>query len=158
MSLRYPFVPKSTAQLLPGQFWAVPLSEGRFACGRILQLGGSELPAKSRGFFGGLHTWVGTKEPTAQSITVAPFLAFGAMHIRAITETGGAVLGEVPLINFALPTFLSAMGGPDTELLAGAEAVRKAKRSEWGTFPVLSYWGYGHIREIAEHQLVRHVA
>src|SRR5262249_10570900 len=34
----YPFVPRSTAYLRPGQFWAIPLSDGRFACGRVLAL------------------------------------------------------------------------------------------------------------------------
>jgi hypothetical protein len=158
MPLRYPFTPKSTAQLLPGQFWAVPLSDGRFACGRVLQLAGSEIPTKSRGFFGGLHSWVGAKEPDAAEIETAPFLDFGAMHIRAITEVGGKVLGEAPLRNFQMPKLLSAAGGPDTMLLAGADAVRKAKRSEWGTLPVLGYWAYDHIREIAEHRLAQHVA
>ena len=32
----YPFEPKSNAHLLPGQFWGVPLSDGRWACGRVL--------------------------------------------------------------------------------------------------------------------------
>ena len=158
MPLRYPFIPKSTAQLSPGQFWAVPLSDGRFACGRVLQLGGSEIPTKSRGFFGGLHAWVGAVEPDASAIAASSFLEFGAMHIRAITELGGNVLGEASLQNFQMPTLLSAMGGPDTMLLSGADALRKAKRSEWGTLPVLGYWGYGHIREIAEHRLAKHVA
>ncbi len=158
MPLRYPFIPKSTAQLSPGQFWAVPLSDGRFACGRVLQLGGSEIPTKSRGFFGGLHAWVGAVEPDAGAIAAAPFLGFGAMHIRAITELGGKVLGEAPLQNFQMPTLLSAMGGPDTVLLSGADALRKAKRTEWGSLPVLGYWGYDHIREIAEHRLAKHVA
>src|SRR5690348_10862189 len=116
MPLRYPFTPKSTAQLSPGQFWAVPLGDGRFACGRVLQLGGSEIPTKSRGFFGGLHSWVGTQEPDADSIAAARFLDFGVMHIRAITELGGRVLGEAPLLNFQMPKLLSAMGGPDTML------------------------------------------
>jgi hypothetical protein len=158
MPLRYPFVPKSTAQLLPGQFWSVPLSDGRFACGRVLQLGGSEIPTKSRAFFGGLHSWIGTREPDAGSIIAVPFLDFGAMHIRAVTEAGGKILGEAPLQDFQMPTLLSAMGGPDAALLAGADALRKAKRSEWGTLPVLGFWGYDHIREIAEQRLVKHVA
>ena len=158
MPLRYPFTPKSTAQLSPGQFWAVPLKDGRFACGRVLQLGGSELPTKSRGFFGGLHSWIGSREPTSDDIAKAQFLAFGAMHIRAITEVGGKLLGEAPLQDFELPALLSAMGGPDTKVLTGANAVRKAKRSEWGTMPVLGYWGYEHIREVAELRLAQHVA
>ena len=33
---KYPFEPKSNAHLMPGQFWGVPLSDGRWACGRVL--------------------------------------------------------------------------------------------------------------------------
>jgi hypothetical protein len=32
----YPFTPKWNRYLLPGQFWAVPLSDGRFGCGRVM--------------------------------------------------------------------------------------------------------------------------
>ncbi|WP_104434997.1 Imm26 family immunity protein [Kineococcus xinjiangensis] len=32
----YPFQPRSTSYLQPGDFWAVPLSDSRFACGRVL--------------------------------------------------------------------------------------------------------------------------
>ena len=35
---QYPFVPKSTSSLVPGQFWALPLSDGSFGCGRVVQL------------------------------------------------------------------------------------------------------------------------
>lgn len=32
-AITYPFEPKSIAYLRAGQFWAVPLSDGRFGCG-----------------------------------------------------------------------------------------------------------------------------
>jgi hypothetical protein len=32
----YPFVPRTNATLVPGQFWSIPLTDGRFACGRVL--------------------------------------------------------------------------------------------------------------------------
>ncbi|HZP14788.1 MAG TPA: hypothetical protein VFA96_03115 [Nocardioides sp.] len=32
----YPFEPKSNTYLVSGQFWGVPLSDGRWACGRVL--------------------------------------------------------------------------------------------------------------------------
>ena len=59
----YPFKPKSTAMLRPGQFWAVPLSNDKFACGRVLQIGTAEIPTKTRGFFGGLQDWIGASPP-----------------------------------------------------------------------------------------------
>ena len=33
---KYPFEPRSNVHLRPGQFWGVPLSDGRWACGRVL--------------------------------------------------------------------------------------------------------------------------
>ncbi|EKO87041.1 hypothetical protein LEP1GSC020_0876 [Leptospira interrogans serovar Grippotyphosa str. 2006006986] len=34
--VKYPFVPKSNRSLIPGQFWAIPLNNGKFACGRVI--------------------------------------------------------------------------------------------------------------------------
>jgi len=32
----YPFIPKSNRYLEVGQFWALPLSDGRYGCGRVM--------------------------------------------------------------------------------------------------------------------------
>lgn len=153
--MKYPFPPKSTAHLKPGQFWAVPLASGRFACGRVLQVGASGMVSKSRVFLGGLHAWLGTKPPEGADIAGVPFLAFGTMHIKAITTTGGEVLGERSLEadHIELPLFLSAQEGPGTMILRGAEPLREAKIEEWGALPVLSAWGYNFIRKLAEAKL-----
>ena len=150
-------MPKSTASLRPGQFWSVPLSSGRFACGRVLQLGGEALPSQSRCFFGGLHNWVGVEPPTSASIAGAGFLAFGAMHIRAITRIGGEILGMRALQHdgIEMPLLLSAPGGRGTMVLSGAARVRAARHDEWGKFPVLGVWGYGVIRKEAERHFGR---
>ena len=34
----YPLAPKTNAQLSPGQFWSIPLGDGRFGCGRVLRV------------------------------------------------------------------------------------------------------------------------
>ena len=156
----YPFRPKSTASLRAGQFWAVPFGAGLFACGRVLQLNGAEIPMKSKAFFGGLHRWVGNVPPTTESIAGATVLAAGVMHIRAITETGGEVLGERSLDadSYELPLLLSARGGDGTRILRGAEPVREARRDEWGTLPVLGFWGYDFIEQLAQQHLHRGAA
>ena len=156
----YPFRPKSTAPLRPGQFWAVPFGSGLFACGRVLQLNGAEIPTKNRAFFGGLHRWVSDVPPNVESIAGADFLTFGVMHVRAISETGGEVLGERSLEadGIELPLLLSAMGGDGTLLLRGAEPVRNARRDEWGSRPVLGFWGYDFIQQLAQERLHRGAA
>src|SRR5258705_838794 len=34
----YPLIPKTTAHLRPGQFWSIPMADGRFGCGRVLRV------------------------------------------------------------------------------------------------------------------------
>jgi hypothetical protein len=156
----YPFRPKSTASLRSGQFWAVPFGPGLFACGRVLQVNGAQIPTKGKSFFGGLHRWVGNVVPSVESIARAEFLAFGVMHVRAITETGGEILGERALEDdgFELPLLLSARGGDGTLILRGAEPVRDARRDEWGSLPVLGFWGYDFIQQLAQQHLQRGAA
>lgn len=36
--IRYPFVPKSNRFLAAGQYWALPLSNGQFGCGRVMDV------------------------------------------------------------------------------------------------------------------------
>ena len=89
-------MPKSNAYLRAGQFWAVPLSDGRFGCGRVLDVprsGDLHVPANSRMFLAGLLDWVGPRPPTDQSIAGAHLNAQGFAHIKTILTTGGEVLG-----------------------------------------------------------------
>src|SRR4051812_28661575 len=90
----YPFVPKSSQLLSPGDFWAVPLRDGSFACGCVVELMPKGRPGARVGFLGGLLDWHAKDEPTSESIRDAGFVSQGTMHIRAITSTGGRVLGR----------------------------------------------------------------
>ena len=158
--MTYPLIPKSTKSLVPGQFWSVDMSDGRFACGRVLQLGGEENPSPARAFFGGLHDWVDTDPPTVDSHLGSRFIQYGLMHIDAITQSGSALLGVRPLDadGIVLPQLLSAMGGPGTKILCGAAHVRDAQPNEWGTLPVLGYWGTDFIVTLADYHLAARVA
>jgi hypothetical protein len=155
----YPFSPRSTAGLIPGEYWAVPLPDSRFACGRILQLNGSELPSKSRNFLAGLEDWIGDSPPTAADIAGKAIIASGIVHIRAITESGGAVLGHRRLEDdeIVMPMLLSCMAGIGNSVLSGADAVRPATHEDQGKFPVLSVWGFAFIRQLAIARLIRKI-
>ena len=74
------------------------------------------------------------------------------MHVRTISETGGEILGfrSLELDKISMPILLSAMGGEGTTILNGAHALRPAHRTEWGTLPVLGYWGSDFIVSLAE--------
>jgi len=89
----YPFVPKSNAQLEPGQFWSIPLSDGRFACGRVLRIDRAASYGARTMFVGAVLDWVGDAPPTDVAIAGRPVLALGRAHVRLIGEGGGSVLG-----------------------------------------------------------------
>src|SRR5262249_54514942 len=96
----YPFTPKSITPLLPGQFWAIPPHNGRFACGRVLQI--NRQPDRyalntTRSFLAGLMSWTGDTEPTGETIAGAHLLDQGQAHIKTIITTGGQILGHRPL-------------------------------------------------------------
>ena len=135
----------------PGQFWAVPISGGYFGCGRVLQVGGSQIPMKRSAFFGGLQDWIGDSPPTSESIAGTGIARFGVMHLKAITEVGGEILGIRPLDldGIVLPELHSAHMY-SANLLRGADIIRVAREDEWGTRPVLQWWSYGYIEQLAE--------
>lgn len=152
MPRTFPFSPRSNRALQPGDFWPVRLDDGRYACGRVLQTEGEELPTKTQSFFGALHDSVGDVPPTKQDVAKAALVAFGTMHVKAIRETGGEILGNVPLTESQseIPELMDSHGGPAARILKGVKFQRAARRDEWGKVPVLSYWGYEHIKNLAE--------
>src|SRR4029453_16833845 len=92
----YPFVPKSNRYLEAGQFWALPLSDGRYGCGRVMAV--PAFGAKDRvGSVAGLAGWIGSEPPTEAAIAGAPGLLQAKAHFETISKTGGSVLGIRPL-------------------------------------------------------------
>lgn len=158
----YPFVPKSTTHLRPGDFWGVPLSDGRFACGRVMAV---EWPQEddnflgtrnSRIFFAGLMDWSGEQTPTSDDLVGSQLLAQGSGHIKLITESGGAVLGHRPLDADAVTGLMEAthkMGGT-VWLFEGVRRLRPATREESASGPWLSGWGFRFITSLAESHFV----
>src|SRR5262245_8470917 len=89
----YPFVPKSTAYLEPGHFWSIPLNDGSFACGRVIQLWIKKGKPDTRSCLAGLMDWTDCTLPTAESIAGRRVIQQGHVHVKTIRETGGQVLG-----------------------------------------------------------------
>ncbi len=102
----------------PGQFWSIPLRDGRFACGRVLRI---EPRGRTR-FIGALLDWVGDAPPTAEAIAGRPVLEVGNVHVRAIGFDGGAIVGERPLEadGITVPTVIDSYWG-DGYAVARAE-------------------------------------
>ena len=97
MSAPYPLIPKTTAHLRPGQFWSIPMGDGRFGCGRVLRVDPGRATGGRTRFIGAILDWVGDAPPSSDAIAGSPVLAVGNAHVRLISFGGGAILGERPL-------------------------------------------------------------
>ncbi|HSI64804.1 MAG TPA: Imm26 family immunity protein [Candidatus Saccharimonadia bacterium] len=152
-SVTYPFSPKSTRSLAPGQFWAVPLPDGRFGCGRVITLQLKENGTIDlRMFLAGLLDWVGAEPPTIESIAGRRTLEQGGAHIKTILATGGSILGHRPLTADGIEPglFLSQSPGKGCMLQRGFEILHPATASEQTELRTLQTWGYMVIQRMAE--------
>jgi hypothetical protein len=92
----YPFEPRSNRYLRAGQFWAVPLDDGRFACGRVMAV--PAFGAGDRvGMVVGLMDWVGDQPPSGADLAGRTVFDQAKTRFDAIRNTGGVVLGHRPL-------------------------------------------------------------
>lgn len=150
---KYPFIPKSTAYLKPGQFWSIPLDNGRFACGRVIELPPRSEPRDRTSFLAGLLDWAGNEPPTYESIAGCKTIKQGNVHIKTIRENDGEILGFRPLEedNLEPQLFLSQSGsGGHCFLQRGYKILRRATAEERKLYPALSTWGYKVIKILAE--------
>lgn len=156
-SIAYPFVPKSAVTLLPGQFWGVPLANGSFACGRVIQPAANHEGASRVIFYGTLLDWLGNQQPTPDSIAGAKCLAQGKIHIKSIKAFGTPILGIRPLaLDNITPTLvISGLGDPSIGdwVMQGHELLRKARLQDVD-LPQQQLWGAAYIRELAENKLL----
>jgi hypothetical protein len=153
--LTYPIIPKSAYSLLPGQFWALPLSDGSFGCGRIIQIP-PNLQFSRMHFLAGLLDWHSFAPPTSESIAGAVCLAQGSAHIKAIIETGGSILGFRNLETDGIEpwTFRGAQFWKNSQVHYGLIPMRP-QTPEDENLPLLSTWGYNVIRVIAENRFIK---
>jgi hypothetical protein len=156
----YPFEPKSNAHLEPGQFWGIPLSDGRWACGRILEVlrqPEGSLPGNTRFFIAALMDWVDSAPPTPTSIAGGKVLAQGSAHVGTIQRHGEQILGQrdFSLDGIeALPELSHGRGGT-VRLVRGSHVVRPATDDEIATLPLRSTWGLDFISVLAERHFVQ---
>lgn len=147
--ITYPLSVKSTAYLQPGQFWAIPLESGTFACGRVIQL----WSLSRRYFLFGLMDWVGASLPDAEALAGYVTVEQGCVRIEAIHMTGGVILGHRPLeLDGIAPQMFCSQSSfaPHCMLKRGFDDVRPATRQEWEKYPTFSFWGYGLVPILAE--------
>lgn len=153
--LSYPLVPKSANWLIPGQFWALPLSDGTFGCARVIEVPGAETRYSRMEFLAGVLDWHSTVLPTSDSIAGARCMNQGHAHIRAITRTGGEILGFRELAADAITPWLfrGAEFWKNSEVYRGLTPVRPQTPKD-DDLPILSTWGYDVARIFAETRFV----
>jgi hypothetical protein len=148
---QYPFVPRSTAYLLPGQFWAIPLLTGHFACGRVLDVDGTR-PRGRRAFSAGLMGWSGDHPPTSADLEgVTDVVHEGDAHILAITSTGGEILGHRPLgLEGIEPQICVDVRDRSASLFCGFRRLRPATDDERRELPQQGVLGFKVLEYLAE--------
>jgi len=152
----FPFEAKSTRYLLPGDFWAIPLRDRSFACGRVIQLQEREDGSlDSRLFLAGLLDWVGDMPPTSATIVGCLTVIQGQAHVRTIQTSGGVILGHRPLADDGIEPalMLSHTAGPDVMLQRGFVTLRPASEQERSTLPVFPTFGFSFMSKYAEAHL-----
>jgi len=122
----YPLTPKTTAHLRPGQFWSIPMSDGRFGCGQVLRADtGSATGGRTR-FIGAILDGVGDAPPDAEAIAGSAVLAVGNAHVRLISFGGGAILGATaPRLQAVTPGLGSRRRNDAAAALLGLPPVRE---------------------------------
>lgn len=153
--MEYPFKPKSNRFLLPGHFWGIPLDNGKFACGRVIEIE----PGSRTGFLSGLIDWVGDEPPTTEGISGCKTLIQGNVHIKSIHETAlnGCISGFRPLNldDIESDYFITQLlWDENCKLMKGFLELRQATELEAKTLPRLGAWGYIMIKYYAEKLLV----
>ncbi len=144
----YPFVPKSTAHLKVGQFWAVKLhlpgyfeAPNYYGCARVLQLYPSSAANAKRWFISGLMAWLDTSPPTAESIAGCNTIV--QQYNSHIRDIEGEILG-----------FRSAESdGLEPLLWLNASDSDGANPS--GRPSVMRGWQRLHEASLEEHQTLR---
>jgi hypothetical protein len=134
---------------MPGDFWSVPLDDGRFACGRVLKKFPVGIPGARVAFWGGLQEWVGTQPPNEAVISDTGIIDAGKLHILSITTTGGDIAGNVPLTS--LETIACCCVSCGTHVLDPFDFVRVATDEDRKQLIPCGAWGYSFIKLRAQN-------
>lgn len=150
--VKYPFVPKSNRSLIPGQFWVIPLNNGKFACGRVIEVH----PFETKMFLAGLMNWIGEIVPKENDLAGKQTIKQGQVHIKTIHQTGlnGMIIGYRNLsLDKIEPDFFKSQDGYQSgtsKLMKGYQEIRPLTKDESDLYPTFSTWGYDVIRVLAE--------
>lgn len=147
----FPYLPKSVLSMMRGDFWAIPLSNSTFACGRVLQLGSEIQPRLLKAFWGCVLDWNSPDLPNHDNIAGAKSIREGSMHILAIESTGGAILGSRSLALDGLAPSETVAAGL---IYRGFGIIRPAANADYENLQSHSAWGLSFAEVLAEKWFV----
>ncbi|TVV42250.1 hypothetical protein [Thalassolituus sp. C2-1] len=147
----YPFIPTKASEINEGDFYYIPLSNGYFACGRLLEIekkGGR----KTKRVLVGLHDWSGCDYPRKEDIHGCGIIEQGVIHINSIGHVGGEVVGQKPLNEDGLRPKLQFEAG---FLIDGFENLGKLPFSDYDKYDHRYTYGLNVIKLLAEKHFVK---
>lgn len=97
------FVPRSTTRLERGHYWSIPLPSGQFGAGCVVGRAVREGKTSPRLFLAGVIEWISNAPPRSEDLFGREIYRLGFAHIKAITESGGEILGKAQLQFRSLP-------------------------------------------------------
>ncbi|MCO1336989.1 Imm26 family immunity protein [Microbulbifer sp. OS29] len=146
----YPFVPTKASQIQDGDFFYIPLSNGNFACGRLLLIE-KKSGRKTKRILVGLHEWSGEKHPTNEDIHQCKIIEQGVMHINSIGHIEGKVVGYKSLDEDDLKPLLQFEAG---YLLNGFENMGKLPVEDYKKYSRRTIYGLNVISLLADKHFV----
>jgi hypothetical protein len=127
----YPFVPRTNAYLIPGQFFSIRLTNGRYACGRVLANRWSypSGPGSRTTFRVGLMDWSGDHPATADDLADCRVLEQGYADVGIVPRYEAQIDGCRPLEADGIAPDPTAQG------MYGLEVLRILAHQYFGTVP-----------------------
>lgn len=152
----FSFQPRSTRHLWPGDFWAIPLRSGAYACGRVVELKKQDDGSiDSRVFLAGLLDWISDAPPSDLTISGHSTIIQGQAHVRTIQRSGVVILGHRSLAADGIEParMLSHAAGAGVMLQRGFSVQRAASDQERASLPVFPTFGLEFMARYAETHL-----
>lgn len=149
----YPFAPKSTSRLLPGQFWSVRRDDERFGVGVVLGVPTPETAphhaTNRRIFTAGLLDVVLDEHAAPSDLDDARLMDWGYAHVRSINLTSDRGLEGQADSTFNEVLMVSHRGGGTVGLYGNGLYKRVATRDEARDLDVSGTWGLTFIQRLA---------
>ena len=150
MDIVFPFIPKSNSKLKPGHFWPIQLSNGKYACGIVLDVPLDKNGYNTRNIYAGLLSWTNSSKPTVQDLESSSLKIIdqGHAHIKTITIQSESIVGLIDLrknnleINMVVDSQTYSI---NSIVLKGFEIIRKATIRDHTDLKTKSSWGYSVI-------------